>query len=125
MPELIHRPNSFQPIPAVRKHPQIPRQRCRIAADVDDSLRPDLQDRFQTPGITSLSGRIHTDDIDAGVLLVRSLLQDIFRQYFLCLSHKKLRVFYAVPACVLPGIFDRFGNDLNAADFSCTAGHEQ
>ena len=67
MPELVNRPDLLQFIPSVTQHAQISRQRRRIAAYIDNTLRAHLKHRLKALLVTALPWRVNDDNVRAPV----------------------------------------------------------
>ena len=93
MPKLVHRPHLPELVPSVCQNPEVPCECRRVTADIYDSLRPDLQNRFQTLRIASLARRIHTDHIYIRIFFCCLSRLDIGGQYFFRFTYKELCIF--------------------------------
>ena len=91
VPELIHRSYLPQLIATLAQNLQIPRERCRIAADIHDAVRFHAKHRLQTLLIASLPGRIDNDHIRMKHVRIwlPALLFVELRKNLLRFSHEK------------------------------------
>ena len=125
-PKLVHPAHPPQLIPSLTQNLQIPCQGGGITAYIDDSVRAHLKHGGKTFLITALAGRVHHNDIRMTQSRIPTPVFCVkFRQYLLCLAHKKLCIVNSVPGRVFSGVRNGLGNDLHTADLPGAARQKQ
>ena len=121
-PKLINRAYLSKLISSLTQILQIPRQGCRVAAHVDDTLRCHVDQSVQKYLIAALSRWIHDNNVCMGA--VAAFLIYIWND-FLCLADKELGICDPVDLGVMSCIIYSLWNDLHSVYLLCLLCEEQ
>lgn len=122
MTKLINNRHLLRLIPLLLKYLHIPRQGCRVAAHVDDTLWCHVDQSVQKHLIAALSRWVNDHDVRVGA--VAALLIYVGND-FLCLADEKLGICDPVDLGVVSCIIYSLWNYLHSVYLLCLLCEEQ